>query len=89
MNARCVTVKLIEARLGMSALRAFGRVYPWTWLAYDERDHLLATGRDRATREEILADIASLFGTRTDVVLVDAERAGFPEPWPLRRAVTA
>lgn len=61
------------------------RWLPWSWIAFDDANQLLATGRDRATRMECLADIHLLFGPAAEVALVEE---GAPE-WPMRRAESA
>lgn len=77
-----VTVRLNERRAGV-AFRHDARWLPWSWVAFDHANDLLAAGRDRATRSECLADIHALFGTQAAVTLVED---GAP-PSPLRRAV--
>lgn len=81
---RRVTVRLTE-RTARRAFRDDPRWLPWSWIAFDEGDALLASGRDRSTRGECLNDIYVLFGVGADVALVES---GAPA-WPLRRAMTS
>jgi len=86
-----VTVKLIHTPPPL-AFRHDSRWMPWSWVAFTKADDLLATGRDRHTREEALADINALFGACSDVVLVESDARGYlgsPEPWPIRTAVAS
>ncbi len=79
-----VTVRLIE-RTPRLAFRHDPRWLPWSWIAFDQANQLLATGRDRATRAECLSDVNLLFGSGAEVAVVEK---GAPAR-PLRRAVTA
>lgn len=81
---RHVTVRLTQ-RSPRSAFRHDSRWLPWSWIAFDDGNELLATGRDRATRSECLDDIHLVFGLRAEVILVEEGAPG----WPLRRSATA
>lgn len=79
-----MTVRLTE-RAPRLAFRHDPRWLPWSWIAFDASNDLLATGRDRATRAECLSDVHLLFGSGAEVALVEH---GAPAR-PLRRAVSA
>lgn len=80
-----VTVRVIESK-GGAARRAYGRWLAFSWIAaYSGK--VIATGVDRATRQETLHDVNMLFGGLPNVDVVVVEE-GAPD-WPLRKAVTA
>ena len=79
-----VIVRLTE-RAPRLAFRHVPRWLPWSWIAFDDANDLLASGRDRATRSECVADVHLLFGSGAEVALLEE---GAPA-WPLRRAVSA